>query len=182
MIEAIVSLPLVLPPTVLGFYLLIAMSPNGVLGGPWMSLTGNTLSFSFIGLVVASCLYSLPFVMQPLQNAFESIGHHPLEAAWSLGAKPVDAFFSVIFPLAMKGYITAAVLGFAHTLGEFGVVLMVGGNIPGETRVVSIAIYDHVESMDYDKAHAISLVLLGFSFVILLMVYTINGKWRRRGL
>jgi len=181
-IEAVVSLPLVLPPTVLGFYLLIAMSPNGVLGGPWMSLTGNTLSFSFIGLVVASCLYSLPFVMQPLQNAFESIGHHPLEAAWSLGAKPVDAFFSVIFPLAMKGYITAAVLGFAHTLGEFGVVLMVGGNIPGETRVVSIAIYDHVESMDYDKAHAISLVLLGFSFVILLMVYTINGKWRRRGL
>ena len=181
-IEAIVSLPLVLPPTVLGFYLLIAMSPNGMLGGPWMALTGNTLSFSFIGLVVASCLYSLPFVMQPLQNAFESIGHHPLEAAWSLGAKPVDAFFSVIFPLAMKGYITAAVLGFAHTLGEFGVVLMVGGNIPGETRVVSIAIYDHVESMDYDKAHAISLVLLGFSFVILLMVYTINGKWRRRGL
>ncbi len=176
--EAIVALPLVLPPTVIGFYLLIVLGPQGFIGGPWMSLTGSALTFTFTGLVVASVLYSLPFVVQPLQNAFESIGDAPLEAAWVSGARPLDAFFTVAVPLARRGYITAAVLGFAHTLGEFGVILMVGGNIPGETRVISIAIYDHVETMAYSEAHAMSAILLVFSFIVLLGVYTTNRRWR----
>ena len=176
LVEAVVALPLVLPPTVLGFYLLIALGTNGVIGGWFQSVTGDSLAFSFTGLVIASCLYSLPFVVQPLQGAFESVGRAPLEAAWTLRASPLDAFMSVASPLALRGYITAIVLGFAHTLGEFGVVLMVGGNIPGETRVVSIAIYDHVESLEYMQAHALSAGLLIFSFLVLLTVYTLNRR------
>ncbi|QPJ61026.1 MAG: molybdate ABC transporter permease subunit [Candidatus Nitronauta litoralis] len=176
LVEAVVALPLVLPPTVLGFYLLIALGTNGVIGGWFQSVTGDSLAFSFTGLVIASSLYSLPFVVQPLQGAFESVGRAPLEAAWTLRASPWDAFMSVASPLALRGYITAIVLGFAHTLGEFGVVLMVGGNIPGETRVISIAIYDHVESLEYMQAHALSAGLLAFSFLVLLMVYTLNRR------
>ena len=147
-VEAVVALPLVLPPTVLGFYLLLALGPHGLLGEPWQQLTGATLTFTFSGLVIASVLYSLPFVVQPLHNAFEAMGNKPLEAAWCLRASPFDSFLSVAIPQAARGYITAAVLGFTHTLGEFGVVLMVGGNIPGETRVISIAIYPRFSIRD----------------------------------
>lgn len=175
-IEAVVALPLVLPPTVLGFYLLIALGANGFIGGPIQAWTGASLAFTFPGLVVASTLYSLPFVVQPLQGAFESIGRSYLEAAWALRASKWDAFFTVASPLALRGYITAIVLGFAHTLGEFGVVLMVGGNIPGKTKVVSIAIYDHVEVLEYAQAHWLSGGLLVFSFVVLLIVYTFNRR------
>ena len=175
-IEAVVALPLVLPPTVLGFYLLILLGPNGLVGSPVQALTGAPLSFSFAGLVFASTLYSLPFVVQPLQSNFESLGRAPIETAASLGASKLDAFFSVILPLSRRGYLTATVLGFAHTLGEFGVVLMVGGNIPGETKVISIEIYDRVEVMEYSQAHILSGGLLFFSFLVLLMVYSINKK------
>lgn len=174
--EAVVALPLVLPPTVLGFYLLVALGPHGLIGGPWKDLTGSALSFTFTGLVVASTLYSLPFVVQPLHGAFEAVGKKPLEAAWSLGASKLDAFFTVASPMAVRGYLSAVVLGFAHTLGEFGVVLMVGGNIPGVTKVLSIAIYDHVEVLDYTQAHVLSAVLLLFSFLILAIVYTVNRR------
>jgi molybdate transport system permease protein len=170
-IEAVVALPLVLPPTVLGFYLLIMLGPEGWLGGPWQGLTGSALTFTFGGLVVASVIYSLPFVVQPLQNAFSAVGRKPLETAWSLGARPFDTFIAVVLPLARRGYITAAVLGFTHTLGEFGVVLMVGGSIPGKTQVLSIAIYEHVEVLDYATAHTLSVGLLLFTFVVLLLVY-----------
>jgi molybdate transport system permease protein len=175
-VEAVVALPLVLPPTVLGFYMLILLGPNGWVGGPVQALTGSALSFSFAGLVFASCLYSLPFVVQPLHSAFESVGEIPLETAQSLGASRLDAFFSVISPLARRGYLTAIVLGFAHTLGEFGVVLMVGGNIPGKTKVISIEIYDRVEVLEYAQAHILSAGLLLFSFLILVMVYSINRR------
>ena len=175
-IEAVVALPLVLPPTVLGFYLLILLGPNGWVGGPVQALTGSALSFSFAGLVFASTLYSLPFVVQPLHSAFESIGKAPMETAQSLGASRLDAFFSVICPLARRGYLTALVLGFAHTLGEFGVVLMVGGNIPGKTKVISIEIYDRVEILEYTQAHVLSAGLLIFSFLVLVMVYSVNRK------
>ena len=175
-IEALVALPLVLPPTVLGFYLLILLGPNGGGGGPVQALTGSSLSFSFSGLVFASTIYSLPFVVQPLHSAFESIGKVPIETAQSLGASRLAAFFSVIFPLARRGYLTAIVLGFAHTLGEFGVVLMVGGNIPGKTKVISIEIYDRVEVLEYTQAHILSASLLIFSFLVLVMVYSINRK------
>ncbi len=175
-IEALVALPLVLPPTVLGFYLLILLGPKGWIGSPVQAITGSPLSFTFSGLVLASTLYSLPFVVQPLQSNFESIGSTPLETAASLGASKMDAFFSVILPLSRRGYLTATVLGFAHTLGEFGVVLMVGGNIPGETKVISIEIYDRVEVMEYAQAHVLSAGLLLFSFLVLLMVYSINKK------
>ena len=175
-IEALVALPLVLPPTVLGFYLLILLGPNGWIGGPVKALTGSPLSFTFTGLVFASTLYSLPFVVQPLQSNFESIGSTPMETAASLGASRWDAFFSVILPLSRRGYLTATVLGFAHTLGEFGVVLMVGGNIPGKTKVISIEIYDRVEVLEYTQAHILSVGLLLFSFLILLTVYSINKK------
>jgi molybdate transport system permease protein len=175
-IEAVVALPLVLPPTVLGFYLLIMLGPNGWIGGPVQALTGSPLSFTFAGLVFASTLYSLPFVVQPLQSTFEAIGNTPMETAASLGASRWDAFFSVILPLSRRGYLTAMVLGFAHTLGEFGVVLMVGGNIPGETKVISIEIYDRVEVLEYTQAHILSAGLLLFSFLILVMVYSINKK------
>ncbi|MGI9259891.1 MAG: molybdate ABC transporter permease subunit [Gammaproteobacteria bacterium] len=175
-VEALVALPLVLPPTVLGFYLLILLGPAGPIGSFWVQLTGNTLTFSFLGLVIASVLYSFPFAVQPLQSAFESVGRAPLEAAATLGASPIDAFVRVASPLALRGYVTAVVLGFAHTLGEFGVVLMVGGNIPGVTKVVSIAIYEQVETLTYAQAHYLSAGLLAFSFVVLLSVYVINRR------
>ncbi len=176
LVEAVVALPIVLPPTVLGFYVLIALGPMGPIGGPWMELTGSPLSFTFTGLVIASSFYSLPFVVQPLHGAFEAVGRKPLEAAWALGASKLDAFFSVASPMAIRGYLSAIVLGFAHTLGEFGVVLMVGGNIPGVTKVLSIAIYDHVEVLEYSQAHFLSAFLLIFCFLILTMVYTINRR------
>jgi len=176
LVEALVALPLVLPPTVLGFYLLIALGPNGPLS-PILNLFGiHTLAFSFTGLLIGSVFYSLPFVVQPLQNAFAMIGERPLEAAATLRASPLDRFISVAVPMARPGYLTAAVLGFAHTLGEFGVVLMIGGNIPGETQVLSIAIYDHVESLEYTQAHLLSGGLLVASFLMLLAVYAINRR------
>jgi molybdate transport system permease protein len=175
-IEAIVALPIVLPPTVLGFYLLMALGPHGPIGGPWKDLTGAALSFTFTGLVIASTFYSLPFVVQPLHGAFEAVGKKPLEAAWALGASKLDTFLTVASPMAIRGYLTAIVLGFAHTLGEFGVVLMVGGNIPGQTKVLSIAIYDHVEVLEYSQAHTLSAGLLVFSFIVLLAVYTTNRR------
>ncbi len=178
--EALVALPLVLPPTVMGFYLLVLLGPAGPIGGWWVQVTGSTLTFSFAGLVIASCLYSLPFAVQPLQNAFEAVGEDTLQAAASLRASPFDTFFSVVLPLSLRGYVTAAVLSFAHTLGEFGVLLMVGGNIPGQTRVVSIAIYEHVETLNYAAAHQLSAGLLIVSFVILLSVYLLNGRYRAR--
>ena len=180
-VQSLVALPIVLPPTVMGFYLLILLGPYGAIGGWWVELTGSALTFSFLGLVIASCFYSLPFAVQPLQSAFESLGRKELEAAHTLGASPIDAFFSIVVPLAAPGFLTAIVLSFAHTLGEFGVVLMVGGNIPGETRLISIAIYDHVESMNYAAAHALSLTLLGFAFSILLAMYWLNRRWSRHG-
>jgi molybdate transport system permease protein len=177
-IEAVVALPIVLPPTVVGFYLLILLGPQGALGGWWVQVTGSALTFSFAGLVIASVIYSLPFVVQPLQNAFESLGRRHLEAAATLGARPLDAFATVVLPLSVRGYLTAFVMGFAHTLGEFGVVLMVGGNIPGSTRVISIAIYDRVEALDYGPAHQLSLILLAFAFAAMLALYAINRRWR----
>ncbi len=176
-VEAAVALPIVLPPTVMGFYLLVVLGPYGSIGSWWVELTGEALTFSFAGLVIASCFYSLPFAVQPLQNAFEALPRANLEAAWTLGASRLDAFFSVAVPLSSRGFLNAVVLSFAHTLGEFGVVLMVGGNIPGETRTISIAIYDHVESLDYASAHTLSAMLLGFAFVSLLGMYVINRRW-----
>lgn len=176
--EALVALPLVLPPTVLGFYLLLAFSAEGTLG-QFLSAAGiGPLAFTFGGLLVGSVIYSLPFVVQPLQAAFEVIGRGPLEAAATLRASPLDRFFTVAIPMARPGFITAAVLGFAHTLGEFGVVLMIGGNIPGETRVASIAIYDHVEAMDYASAHWLAALLLLISFLLLVLVFAANRKLR----
>lgn len=177
LVEAVTALPLVLPPTVLGFYLLVLLSPGGTLGGAWLSVTGSTLTFSFLGLVIASVLYSVPFMVQPLQAAFESIGRGPMEAAASLRATPLDAFFTVATPLALRGYLTAIVLTFAHTIGEFGVVLMVGGNIPGQTKVVSIQIYEYVETINYDAAHTLAAILLVFSFSVLLAVYSFNRRF-----
>lgn len=179
-VQAIVALPIVLPPTVMGFYLLILLGPHGAIGSWWVELTGSTLTFSFAGLVIASCVYSLPFAVQPMQNAFESLPRQTLEFAWTQGASKLDAFFSVAVPMSVRGFITAAVLSFAHTLGEFGVVLMVGGNIPDETRVVSIAIYDHVESLDYGAAHQLSLLLLAFAFTVLVAMYLVNRRWSLR--
>lgn len=176
-IEAITALPLVLPPTVIGFYFLILMSPNSAIGGAFLSITGHTLTFSFVGLIFASMLYSLPFMVQPLQASFDTIGNAPLEAAASLGAGPIDRFFTIVVPLALRGYLTALTLTFAHTLGEFGVVLMVGGNIPGETRVISIAIYEHVETLNYGAAHMLSGTLLGIAFVTLVIVFTVNRRF-----
>lgn len=178
-IQAIVALPIVLPPTVIGFYLLIVLGPYGALGRGWIELTGEALTFSFVGLVIASCIYSLPFAVQPMQSAFETAGRRELEAARTLGASKLDGFLSVIVPMSRHGILTAVVLSFAHTLGEFGVVLMVGGNIPGETRVVSIAIFDHVESLNYGAAHQLSLVLLAFAFLTLVSMYLLNRRWSR---
>jgi molybdate transport system permease protein len=178
-VEAIVALPLVLPPTVLGFYFLLALGPHGWIGGLWQSATGSALSFTFTGLVIASLFYSLPFVVQPLHNTFEAIGTKPLEAAWCLRATPLNAFLTVVVPMAARSYLTAAILGFAHTLGEFGVVLMVGGSIPGKTKVLSIAIYERVENLDYSTAHFLSGGLLLFSFILLLVVYVLNRRGGR---
>jgi molybdate transport system permease protein len=179
-VGAVVALPIVLPPTVIGFYLLVVMGPNGPVGHFTQALGLGVLPFTFAGLVVASVFYSLPFVVQPLQNAFEAIGERPLEVAATLRAKPLDAFFSVVLPLARPGYLTATVLGFAHTVGEFGVVLMIGGNIPDQTRVVSVQIYDHVEALEYAKAHWLAAGMVAFSFLVLLALYTFNPSGRRR--
>ncbi|MBT9539458.1 molybdate ABC transporter permease subunit [Thiobacillus sp.] len=178
-IGAVVALPIVLPPTVIGFYLLVAMGPNGPVGQLTQSLGLGVLPFTFAGLVVASVFYSLPFVVQPIQNAFEAIGERPLEVAATLRASPFDTFYSVVLPLARPGYLTATVLGFAHTVGEFGVVLMIGGNIPDKTRVVSVQIYDHVEAMEYAQAHWLAAGMVAFSFLILLALYTLNPTGRR---
>lgn len=171
---AVVAMPLVLPPSVLGFYLLLAMGPNGPVGQLTTALGIGTLPFTFWGLVLASVFYSLPFMVQPLQTAFESMGERPLEVAATLRASPLDAFFTVAVPLARPGFLTASILTFAHTVGEFGVVLMIGGNIPGVTRVASVQIYDHVEALEYLQAHRLSAVMLVFSFVVLLALYA----WR----
>ena len=176
-IEAIIALPLILPPTVLGFYLLMTLGTNGPIGNFLESLGGSSIAFTFTGLVVGSVIYSLPFVVQPLQNSFGSIGKQPMEVAATLGASKLDRFFTVAVPLARSGFFTAGVLGFAHTVGEFGVVLMIGGNIPGETGVLSIAIYDHVEAMEYGQAHVLAGGLLVLSFVMLLVVYTFNRRF-----
>jgi molybdate transport system permease protein len=173
-VGAVVALPLVLPPTVLGFYLLLALGPNGPVGRMTETLGLGTLAFTFPGLVIGSVFYSMPFVIQPLQNAFEAIGERPLEVAATLRAGPWDSFWSVVVPLARPGFLSGAVLGFAHTVGEFGVILMIGGNIPGETRVVSVQIYDHVEAMEYAQAHWLAGGMLLFSFVVLLALYTFN--------
>jgi molybdate transport system permease protein len=174
-VAAVVALPLVLPPTVIGFYLLLAMGPNGMVGHFTQSIGLGTLTFSFPGLVIGSVIYSMPFVVQPLQNAFAAIGKRPLEVAATLRAGPWDTFFSVVLPLARPGFVTGAILGFAHTVGEFGVVLMIGGNIPEKTRVVSVQIYDHVESMEYLQAHWLAGAMLVFSFLVLLALYS-SGK------
>ena len=179
-VAALVALPLVLPPTVLGFYLLVAMGPHGPIGHLTQSLGLGVLPFTFPGLVVASVLYSMPFVVQPVQNAFEAMGERPLEVAATLRASALDRFFTVALPLARPGFVTAAVLGFAHTVGEFGVVLMIGGNIPGVTRVVSVQIYDHVEALEYVQAHWLAGTMVAFSFLVLLALYTFApGRWQR---
>jgi molybdate transport system permease protein len=177
-IAAVVGLPLVLPPTVLGFYLLVLLGPNGWGGKATAALGLGILPFTFAGLVVASTLYSLPFVVQPLQSAFEAVGRAPLELAATLGAGPWDRFFTVAVPLARSGFVTAAVLGFAHTLGEFGVVLMIGGNIPGKTRVLSVALYDHVDALEYGDAHRLAAGLVLFSFVVLLGLQSLRAAPR----
>jgi molybdate transport system permease protein len=177
LIEALTAMPLVMPPTVLGFYLLILFSPDNALGSSWLALTGTTLAFSFYGLVFASLIYSLPFMVQPLTAAFAQLGRGPLEAAASLGARPMDAWLTTILPMARNGYLTAAVLTFAHTVGEFGIVLMVGGNLAGETRVISIAIYESVETLNYQEAYILSSGLMAFSFVVLLGVYQFNRQF-----
>lgn len=176
-IEALVALPLILPPTVLGFYLLLALGAGGPVGQLMTWLGGAPLAFTFSGLVIGSVIYSLPFVVQPLTNAFASIGQRPLEIAATLGAGPLDRFFSIAIPMVRSSYLTAAVLGFAHTVGEFGVVLMIGGSIPGETQVLSIAIYDQVEQLEYARAHWLAGGLLLLSFVMLLFVYRRNRRY-----
>ena len=178
-ISAVVALPLVLPPTVLGFYLLIMLGPRGPVGAFTEAMGLGTLPFTFGGLVVASVIYSLPFVVQPLQNTFEALGNRPLEAAATLRASPLDRFMTVVIPMSRPGFLTAAVLAFAHTMGEFGVVLMIGGNIPGETKVLSVAIYDHVETLEYDQAHILSAGMLVFAFTVLVTLYLINGRLNR---
>jgi molybdate transport system permease protein len=179
-IGTVVALPLVLPPTVIGFYLLVTMGPNGPVGQLTQALGLGTLPFTFAGLVIGSLVYSLPFTVQPLQRAFESLGTRPMEAAASLGAGPLDRFFTVALPLARPGFITAAVLTFAHTVGEFGVVLMLGGNIPGVTRVVSVQIYDHVEAMEYAHAHWLAGGMVVFSFLVLLALHLLQPREERR--
>lgn len=178
LVEALVALPLVLPPTVMGFYLLLLLGPRGVVGGFLESVGIGHLAFSFTGLVIGSMLFSLPFVVQPLQNAFATAGGRVLEVAATLKASPFDRFFSIVLPLSRRGFLTAAVLSFAHTLGEFGMILMIGGNIPGRTQVASIAIYDHVESMDYASAHQLSLILVLASFLLLLLVFALNRRFK----
>lgn len=178
-VGAVVALPLVLPPTVIGFYLLLALGPNGWIGQGLQALGLGTVVFSFTGLVIGSVVYSMPFVVQPLQNAFATIGQRPLEVAATLRASPWDTFVHVVLPLARPGFVTASILGFAHTVGEFGVVLMIGGNIPDKTRVVSVQIFDHVEAMEYAQAHWLAGAMLVFSFLVLLMLYA--GRRSRTG-
>ena len=180
-IGAVVALPLVLPPSVLGFYLLLAMGPSGPVGRLTQALNMAPLPFTFGGLVIASVFYSLPFMVQPLQTAFEAVGDRPMEVAATLRASPLDAFFTVAVPLAAPGFVTASILTFAHTVGEFGVVLMIGGNLPGITRVASVQIYDHVEALEYLQAHRLSAVMLGFSFVVLLALYAWRPQPRKGG-
>jgi molybdate transport system permease protein len=180
-VAAVIALPLVLPPTVLGFYLLMLLGPHGAVGRLIAAMGLSALPFTFGGLVVGSVLYSLPFVVQPLHNAFEAIGTRPLEVAACLRASPLDRFFSIACPMALPGFITAAVLGFAHTMGEFGVVLMIGGNIPGQTRVLSMRIFDHVEAGEYSQAHTLSLCLLVFSFAALLAMSLLRPRRVERG-
>ena len=182
LLEAVIALPLVLPPTVLGFYLLVALGPNGPIGGLMAKIGGGPLAFSFSGLVIGSVIYSMPFVVQPLKDSFSAMGRRPLEVAATLRASPLDQFFSIVLPLARPGFLTAAVLGFAHTVGALGVVLMIGGNIPGETQVVSIAIYDHVEGLEYAHAHLLSGGLVLGSFLLLILVYALNRRFRVVGL
>ncbi len=177
--SAIVALPLVLPPTVLGFYLLLFLGPKGSVGMLTESLGLGTLPFTFAGLVIGSTIYSLPFVVQPIQNAFEAMGERPLEVAATLRASPWDRFFTVALPLAQPGFLTATVLGFTHTVGEFGVVLMIGGAIPGQTKVLSVAIYDHVEALEYANAHALAAAMVVFAFVVLLALFLINRRLER---
>jgi molybdate transport system permease protein len=176
-VEAVVALPLVLPPTVLGFYLLTLLGPYGAVGGWWHGLTGSSLAFTFSGLVIGSTLYSLPFVVQPLHGAFEAVGTRPLEAAWALRASRWDAFVTVASPMALRGYVTGIVLGFAHTMGEFGVVLMIGGSIPGETQVLSTTIFNHVEAIEYGQAHALAAFMLALSLLVLIGVYLANRRF-----
>jgi len=175
LVEAVVAMPLVLPPTVLGFYLLVMLNPESFVGGLWLNVTGESLTFSFSGLVIASVIYSLPFMVQPLHATFRAVPEPVLEAAATLGASPRDQWLNVVLPLAKRGYLTGGVLTFAHTVGEFGVVLMMGGNIPGETRVLSIAIYEHVETLNYQAAHSLALGLMCFSFLSLWLVYRYTG-------
>ena len=176
-ISAIVALPLVLPPTVIGFYLLLTMGPEGPIGQLTQALGIGTLPFTFWGLVVASLVYSMPFVVQPLQNSFEALGERPLEVAATLRAGPWDRFVTVVLPLSRSGFISAAILGFAHTVGEFGVVLMIGGNIPGATQVISVQLYDHVEALEYGQAHWLSAAMLLFSFLVLVLLYSFNRRY-----
>lgn len=178
LLETLIAMPLVLPPTVLGFYLLLALGPRGFVGNFMQTLGSEPLAFTFTGLVIGSVIYSLPFVVQPLQDTFHNIGKRPLEVAATLRAGGLDRFLTIVLPLAKSGFITASMLGFAHTLGEFGVVLMLGGNIPGETQVLSIAIYGHVESLEYVQAHLLSAALLILSFFMLLTVYGLRGRMR----
>ncbi len=180
-VGAVVALPLVLPPSVLGFYLLLAMGPSGLVGQLTQALNLGPLPFTFGGLVIASVFYSLPFMVQPLQTAFEAVGERPMEVAATLRASPVDAFFTVAVPLAAPGFLTASILTFAHTVGEFGVVLMIGGNLPGITRVASVQIYDHVEALEYVQAHRLSAVMLIFSFVVLLALYAWRPQPKKGG-
>ena len=179
-VSAMVALPIVLPPSVLGFYFLVTMGPEGPIGQFTQWLGIGLLPFTFSGLVVGSVIYSLPFVVQPIQNAFEAIGSQPLEAAATLRASPLDTFFSVVLPLARPGYLTAVVMGFAHTVGEFGVVLMIGGNIPDKTRVISVQIYDHVEALEFAQAHWLAAGMVLFSFVVLLALYVLNPTGQKR--
>ncbi|MNJ87908.1 Molybdenum transport system permease protein ModB [compost metagenome] len=179
-VGAIVALPIVLPPTVIGFYLLVTLGPNGPIGQLTQAMGFGTLPFSFTGLVVGSVFYSMPFVVQPIQNAFEAMGDRPLEVAATLRASPLDTFFSVTLPLAKPGYLTAIVMGFAHTVGEFGVVLMIGGNIPNQTRMISVQIYDHVEALEYAQAHWLAAGMLVFSMAVLIILYTLNPTGRRK--
>jgi molybdate transport system permease protein len=180
LVESLVALPLVLPPTVLGFYLLLSFSPESYFGAFWISMTGNGLAFSFSGLLIASIIYSLPFVVQPLQSAFINLDKNYLEVASTLGFSPIKTFYKVVFPMTLPSFIIAGALGFAHTIGEFGVVLMIGGNIPGETQVLSIALFDHVETLQYEQAHILSFSLLAFSMVLLMFIYGVLQKRQKR--
>ncbi len=177
-VESVTALSLVLPPTVLGFYLLVLFNPDSPIGGAWVRLTGDTLAFSFTGILVAAVLHSFPFAVQPLQAAFEKVGKRAMETAASLGARPLDAFFTVAVPLAKRGFLTAGVLAFSHSVGEFGVILMVGGNIPDHTRVISIDIYTSVETLDYERAHILSLGTLAFAFAAMMLLFVINRRYR----